>query len=286
MNVDFLIHRQGEWTMLMLGESILSILIVDLGSGQDQEGNRFYSVFYCGVLTVIGLQFLHFQSQPLHADVHAARRNKNAGMVHHLLEHTYSLALVLLGACFTFFLTLSEDYIKSHRRMGAKLDGESTDWNDDAHSVAFFFGGALAAIFLSLDFRTINHLGFAECQNRCTETGPRSKNWKGILVILARIALIVFVAAMGSFETDPKTLSIYGASCVLAQMLLRKLGTMFLSSRHEDGHCGMKEKRDDAAMSSDASDNETGEAQWPNVTHARAELSSDAVLEEGMEENE
>jgi hypothetical protein len=263
----------------MLGESILSILIVDLGIGQDQEGNRFYSVYYCGILTVIGLQFLHFQSQPLHAEIHATRRSKNAGMLHHLLEHVYSLSLVLLGACFTFFLTLSEDYSQSNQRMAASVDGETSDWSDDIHAVAYFFGGSLAAIFLSLDLKTINHLGFAECQNRCSETSHRSINWKGIVIVLVRIAVIIFVATMGSFETDPKQLSINGVSCVLAQMLLRRLGTMFLSSRDEDGLCGTKEKRD-AALSSDVSDNETGEAQWPNVTHARAELSSDAMLEE------
>jgi hypothetical protein len=29
MNIDFTLHRNGEWTMLMLGESVFSILIVD-----------------------------------------------------------------------------------------------------------------------------------------------------------------------------------------------------------------------------------------------------------------
>lgn len=30
MNVNYAIHRYGEWTILMLGETVLSLLIVDI----------------------------------------------------------------------------------------------------------------------------------------------------------------------------------------------------------------------------------------------------------------
>jgi hypothetical protein len=57
MNVEFLVHRNGEWTMLMLGESILSLM------------------------TAILLQYLYFRSQPHNADDHAVRKGKNLGMM-------------------------------------------------------------------------------------------------------------------------------------------------------------------------------------------------------------
>lgn len=42
MNVDFALHRNGEWIMLMLGESIFSLLIVDVPN----ETTEFHITFY------------------------------------------------------------------------------------------------------------------------------------------------------------------------------------------------------------------------------------------------
>ena len=89
-----MIHRSGEWMMLMLGESIFSLLIVDV----KDKGVDFYLVFYFSLLTVILLQLLHFQSEPHQADIHAARRNKNAGMIWASIQYVYSLSLVTMGA--------------------------------------------------------------------------------------------------------------------------------------------------------------------------------------------
>jgi hypothetical protein len=63
--------------MLMLGESVLSLLIVD----NEHEGDHYQTVFFAGVLTIILLRLLHFQSQPHGAEAHAARRNKDAGLI-------------------------------------------------------------------------------------------------------------------------------------------------------------------------------------------------------------
>jgi hypothetical protein len=102
LNIDFTLHRNGEWIMLMLGESVFSILIVEI----PDNNSAFYATFYEGLLTVVLLQYLHFRSQPDHADHHAMRRSKNAGILWHLLQNAYSLALVSLGSAFTIFLTV------------------------------------------------------------------------------------------------------------------------------------------------------------------------------------
>lgn len=62
-NIDFMIHRYGEWTMLMLGEAVLSLLIVDT-----TESTKYYVVAGVGVLTVILLQAVKFESEPSHAE--------------------------------------------------------------------------------------------------------------------------------------------------------------------------------------------------------------------------
>jgi hypothetical protein len=48
VNIDFVIHRYGEWVMLLLGESILSLLIVEV-----TEGSDYYFTLFAGVLSVI-----------------------------------------------------------------------------------------------------------------------------------------------------------------------------------------------------------------------------------------
>lgn len=86
--------------MLMLGESILSLLIVDVPA----ENTEYFTTFYCGLLTVIFLQYLHFRSMPEHADDFALRRSKNRGMVWALLHYAYSCALLGLGAALSLFV--------------------------------------------------------------------------------------------------------------------------------------------------------------------------------------
>ena len=40
-------HRLGEWVMLMLGESVLSLLIVE-----ESAGRKYYVTFYSGMISV------------------------------------------------------------------------------------------------------------------------------------------------------------------------------------------------------------------------------------------
>ena len=60
-NIDFCIHRYGEW--VMLGESILSLLIVETTESKD-----YYMTVSLCILIVIVLQAFKFESEPSHAD--------------------------------------------------------------------------------------------------------------------------------------------------------------------------------------------------------------------------
>lgn len=255
--------------MLMLGESIFSLLIVDVST----EGNAFYTVFYCGLLTVIFLQLLHFQSQPHDADSHASRRSKNAGMLWSWWQHVYALALVMLGAAFTFLLTFSDDelsYDEQRRRRG--LAGSALAWTgNERENAAHLFCGSLAVIFFSLDLISFLHLGFNESQNRCVF--KNGKNFVGIFLVLVKIGIIVFTATLSQWRTNPKTLTIIALCTVVFQLVMRKLGCKFLS--HDCGHditptAISTNKAHHTNDDTPLSDNATGEAEWPNVTHARA----------------
>jgi hypothetical protein len=260
MNIDFMIHRSGEWTMLMLGESIFSILVVDV----TKEG---VSVFYCSLLTVVFLQILHFQSQPHDADSHALRRSKNSGILWNMFQLVYSLALVVLGATFTFFLAFSDG--GGGRRLGGRSLASAYDLEADIVAAANLFGGTLAIIFFCLDSMTLLHLGMEESQDRCVFKGRR--NFKGMGLVALRLGLIVFTATLSQWVTKPKDLAIIGMFCVLAQLLLRKFGCTYLTHPQI---CAVADNAK-AKQVVIADDSETGDAQWPNVTHARAEPGED-----------
>lgn len=59
VNVDFLIERYGEFVLLMLGESILSLI----GLGETAISRFYYEMVILGVVLVICLHFLKFESE-------------------------------------------------------------------------------------------------------------------------------------------------------------------------------------------------------------------------------
>ena len=255
LNVDFVLHRFGEWIMLMMGESIFSILIVSV----DEESKEHYGTFYASILSVILLQYLHFTSQPHHADGHAMRRSIRAGIVWHVLNHAYSLALVCLGAAFTFFLTDFNDSDDRRRQLagGGGDDGLSGDTRQKR--AATLFSESLATVFLCLDGMTLLHLGFHSARNRCVCPRSKKRNYIGIVLVLIRVALIFVTATMTQFtgETSPEKLSLWGFAAIIVQLIIRKLGNHYL-------------KPPETAIDASDHDDDLPSATWPNVTVAQA----------------
>ena len=263
--------------MLMLGESIFSLLIVYVG----KEGDSFYTVFYCGILTVIFLQLLHFQSQPHEADSHASRRSKNAGILWSWCQHIYSLALVLLGAAFTFFLTFSDDMLYYDGRRRNLAGSASVLTGEEIETAAHLFCGSLAVVFFSLEIMSFLHLGFRESRDRCDLEG--GKNYAGILLVAFKVGVVVFTATLSQWETNPETLTIIALCTVISQLGMRRLCSTFLS--HHGTHCDTAAHQSSTTAQpyqttdeTPLSDSATGEAEWPNVTHARAESADDAEV--------
>jgi len=259
MNIDFSIHRYGEWTMLMLGESILSLLIVEVTEERD-----YYITFFAGIMSVILLQYLHFRSQPHHADGHAMRRDRKAGFLFTTMQQFYSASLVVVGVSYKMFLyeyTYAED---SHRRLtdafGRELAGGGAsqfDTEDRRQRTANLFTGAMCVAWVSSDIMLLAHRGINDSVNRCYCEAGRSVKKMRVLLIVLRIGLILFMGSIGKVDTDPVKVVFAGMAAIIGQVALRVLGdTVF-----------PKEKVH--VIGSDGKEMEEEDEPWPNVTHAR-----------------
>lgn len=286
MNIDYSIHRYGEWTMLMLGETVLSLLIVGV-----YVQHEFYKTVYSGILTIAILQILHFRSQPHHADDHAMRRKKERGYAFTIMQQLYSACLIILGASYKMLLyeyVYENDYAveagyasytdttyggstgygigasyaanetayghdasysdAGHRRLmafGSKLHrllagggggALRFDKDDRLQRVANLFCGSMALIYLLCDLMVIIHKGIAEHLQQCKEK-PTSKLAKllGIPLFLIRVGLIVFMATLSQYLTEPSTMAFIGLLGAVVQVILRIVGsTLYRDDSEED----------------------------------------------------
>jgi hypothetical protein len=242
LNVDFCIHRYAEWTMLMLGESILSLLTVDVPA----ENSVYFSTFYCSLLTVIFLQYLHFRSMPHRADDHAMRRSKNRGMVWIACKYAYSGALLALGAAFTLFVTSfsyevlvddEDDTTDSDHRVlagGGVGTMSRHEFKNREQRAAHLFSIAMALSFFALDGMSIMNVGFDNARKRAYCDKSHAYNIKGVVLVALRVGAIVFVATLSQWKTDPQVLAGIGLGVTIGQILLRKLGQKYLNKKLED----------------------------------------------------
>jgi hypothetical protein len=241
--------------MLMLGESIFSLLIIDV---QD-KGLHFYLVFYFSLLTVILLQLLHFQSQPHEAHLHAVRRDKNRGMLWSLLQTVYSLALVVMGASYTFFLLYADENEGRRRRMTRQLASAGSGSHSDRIGAAHLYSGALSIVFLSLTIMNVLHKSSEELQVQCFL--KTEKRYAATLAIILRVGIVVVAGTISQWTLKPTFITLTGLLCVIADLSLRKI-----ESISEKIHESVKDK--ELAPQED----EVEEALWPNVMHASVDV--------------
>lgn len=259
MNIDYAIHRYGEWIMLMLGETVLSLLIVGV-----KEQSDYYKTFYSGILSISLLEYMHFRSQPHHADDHAMRRSKTRGYAYLILFQLFSGALIILGASYKMLLfefiypdyddNGDEDYSaenEDHLRMlFAPVTGRTMHrWlaggggggallyepKDRQQRSAHLFCGSLAAVFLLSDLLIIVHKGMKEHMDKC-KNNQRSKAAKllGLPLLLVRIAVIGFMATLSQYATDGSLISFVGLVCILIELMLRVVGTALFKEETEE----------------------------------------------------
>lgn len=256
MNIDYVIHRYGEWTMLVLGESVLSLLIVDVPMEKD-----YFLIFTFGVLTVIMLQLLDFQSQAHDPNDHAMRRHKNAGYLFNVVMSMYSAALLAVGASYKILLHSLEDIDEDK---GRRLFSFPYPFDDQQHrwlaeidlacgpnsierkqNVAHLFSVAMSVVFFSLDALILTHVGLKKgvdkCkveENLCDQTVATKwrYNFKGLVfVVLPRIAITAVIVTLSQYVVDPGILALVGFGAVFCQIADRYIGDIFFNHR-VDGH--------------------------------------------------
>mmetsp|Transcript_5699 Transcript_5699/g.7280 ORF Transcript_5699/g.7280 Transcript_5699/m.7280 type:complete len:563 (+) Transcript_5699:38-1726(+) len=304
INVEFMIHRFGEWTMLMLGESILSLLIVELA----YDSLNYYITFYLGILSVICLQYLYFKSQPHHPDGHAARRSRWAGVTFVALIQFYSAALIIVGVSYKMLLTeygLESQYetsydatddkysstgsgrfldrstanviTESNRLLAGGSSGAYYNYTQEErrYRIASFFSAGLATSFLTLDLMNINHTGIQKSISMCHCPNTGKFRMKGfVFVVLLRLVVIIFVATIALYITEPELVALAGFCAISIQVIIRLIGAKYYHplSFHHDVHEEQQneaEKGDRFAHGQpNIVDEEVNEELWPNTTQA------------------
>lgn len=98
-NIDYMIHRYGEWVMLMIGESIISITHVEI-----TETSDYYVVVLVGALTVIIFQALKYESDPHSANHHALRRSMLGAISYQFMVQLLSMGLIAVSICVFIYI--------------------------------------------------------------------------------------------------------------------------------------------------------------------------------------
>ena len=81
--------------MLMLGESIPSLVTLEHAGSIEPGDHRYTLAFYSGIVTVTLFQYLFFRTQPVHAKDHVLRRRQSGAFLFFYAHIFYSASLIL-----------------------------------------------------------------------------------------------------------------------------------------------------------------------------------------------
>jgi hypothetical protein len=243
-----MIRRYGEWIMLMLGESVLSLLIVD-----NVETADYYITLITGLISIILLQYLHYQSQPSDPNLHAYRRSMISSFLFYYLMQIYSFALIVFGATYKMLLyefiyrkdktevpvrSLLFQVLNHHPRFLAgdsDKNSLSLQLSEDERQQrdAHFFSGSLSLIFFCLDAISLAHRGIGTQWKRCECADTKLKKFLAWFLVLCRALLLLFVATLSQYVTDPTQIAILGVTVVVTQLCIRFVGYYVFHSEKE-----------------------------------------------------
>lgn len=201
----------------MIGESVLSLLIVETIESSD------YFVIAClGVLNVMCVHTLIFESQPSTSAGHAIFRSFKGQLTFGLSVQVLSMGLIAFGVCFKIMLSTALADASSYRR---KLAGAVTVSNE---MTATLFSISLTIILITLEIMLVTHKGTKETFQRLWKNrdggskGVQTKIHKPLLLLtLAKVALIVFVATLSQWESELTEISWIGLLVVFAMLASR-----------------------------------------------------------------
>jgi len=211
--------------MLMIGESVLSLLIVTT-----VEETEYYALYSLGVLSVIALQMLIYESEP-HVSGHALWRNLYTQFVYSVLIQLLSMGLIVLGASYKVMLTTLYQREYSHKMRMLAPSGPPTT----PQATAGMFSASLAIVLLSLELVFVSHEGLRKHLSLLLKnpTSPKwcEYNWPLIAAAAAKVTLILFVATISLWTTNKTVLTAVAFVVILVMLALRTSTIYFLQSK-------------------------------------------------------
>lgn len=93
INIDFIIHRNGEFMFLMLGETVLQLVIQNEEHGTWEH----YAAMGAGYALVLAMLYTYHITEPHAAEHHAFRRSSEAGVAYQLAYQFKAVAVLLVG---------------------------------------------------------------------------------------------------------------------------------------------------------------------------------------------
>ena len=227
MNIQFCMHRYGEWFMLMFGESIISLLIVD-GNNESFD----YNVsFFSGILSIVVLAHLHFALEPHEADAHALGRSRRSSFVYSVIVPVYSVALIAIGVSYKMFLYefiigYYDGDAAAHRLLvedGQNNHGSVYDSYYEQEKrqqfAANLFCASIATVMICADLILLVHKGVPEVIREARTLSSRSL----IIFILTKLVLLVLLAILIIVQNDPHVVAFCGLAAIVSQELWRGL---------------------------------------------------------------
>lgn len=223
LNIEFCIHRFGELTMLLLGESILSLLIVETYTNKE-----YYITLYAGIISTTMIQYLHFKYTPHSAEEHAMRRSFKAGACFYVFFIIHSFALVTLGTSYKMFLT-SFSY-EAHnadpsdnrrlrqlmaliRNLGGGGGSSKYSKEERQQRAANMFCCSMAVAWVSMDLTTVCHQGIKSYFEF-------AKSKAGLIIVIVRLLVTAFVATLSTWIIEPDKLALLGMAAVLVEVAI------------------------------------------------------------------
>jgi low temperature requirement protein LtrA len=226
MNVEMLMHRIGEFTMLCLGEGVLSVAISTLDYTYD-----FYATVMGSLLLLIMLQFLFYSSQPHGAEGHAMRRDKDAGVAWALLTEAVAAAFITVGAGLKLVLeTMAEP--SEHRRLGGYDSEPSTNHTGDGdghgeeaegvskQQAIVVVAWSLIVSYIAVDMSTMLHKGFGRnVRDLWHHRGTVNGKYR-LMVLLLKAVSVAATWISPSFLSFPV---IFLVGIVVSQVFLKRV---------------------------------------------------------------
>lgn len=222
--------------MLMLGESVLSLIIVE-----ESPGRRYFVTSGTGIVAVTMMQYLYFRTNPASADDHAMRRSMAGGLQFFYSLVVYSACLILMGCSFKLIL---HQYLDEYEKKAGEDEDELAD---SAHRITNMFSWSLAGAFFFMDLMLVSHRGWKLNLGRMIHGGRI--RWGPTLCTAGLVFFYVLTASLPYFVSNLEVLSVAGCAIVLLQVLLRTLGFRYFPVS--------KRAMEDLYR-------------WPNVTEARS----------------